>query len=160
MTIKSHNHRPCKKCGETKHPRAICVSPKCAGERKCPCGAPILRSRFVRCVDCQREFKREYTRYYRAKKNPNKKPKTEPKGKRCKDCPSFSHFGKCGAITSGPMQSIPAAAVRISGNCPREHGLRDCLRNTRKIIPMRYNDHQKTTAGVTSSVYIDPIPAP
>lgn len=159
MSIKSHNHRPCKKCGEIKHPRAICVSQKCAGGRKCTCGAPLPLSKSKRCVDCQREFKREYTRYYREKNDP-KKPKPQPKGKRCMDCPSFSHFGKCGAITSGPMQQIPASAVRISGKCPREHGLRDCLRNTRKIIPMKYNDHQKTVCGTRGITYIDPVQAP
>lgn len=119
-----------------KNIRGLCKSKKCIEERKCmDCGVYLRLgpSNGPRCYECHRKFRLSYEQKYHGRVPgaiyPNRKHKAKPETKacRCRTCPSMNSWGRCGAVVKGPDQWIPAIAVRLKGNCPRQHGIRDVL---------------------------------
>ena len=70
--------------------------------------------------DCYQEHKRRL-------KRTESEYKQRVHGRQCKECPSYGRQGDCLAVLSGPSVGKPAVAVRLLDQCPRAHGLRDCL---------------------------------
>jgi hypothetical protein len=163
--------KPCKYCGEIKTPRALCKSKKCVEARTCiDCGLHLRLGPSIgpRCYSCHRKYKQSYERLYHNReigtgKPTNSRPtiKLNPRIKnyegRCKSCPSLNTWGRCGGVTSGPQQMLPAIAVRLSGNCPRRRGLRSELdawcnrRNNADLPPL---DGHRLVVGKQGS-YVD-----
>ena len=148
--------KKCPVCNENmlKHAK-ICHSAQCDADRKCvQCGEPIPGSVRFRCAKCFAARKLENNRKAWKRRNIYK-----PKKPKCQECPSLSKFGRCGAVTSGERQWVPAMEVKDAGECPRENGIRAELDAMLRSPKPLLKKHEKT-CGHQSTLYIDPIPAP
>lgn len=148
--------KKCNVCGEhmLKHAK-ICHSAQCDADRKCvQCGEPIPGAVRLRCPACFYQRKLANTRAARKTRNLYK-----PKKPQCQICPSLSKFGRCGAVTSGERQWVPALEIKKAGECPRENGIRAELDAILRAPKPILKEHAKV-CGRQSPLYIDPIPAP
>lgn len=127
--------RPCPQCGEPKSLRATCKSQKCLDARVC-IGCGISRkgdpTDGPRCISCYRDYKNLYAKKHKNELvekgiQPRQKPQAIVKTWHCKQCPSYDKWARCGAVISGEHAGKAAIAVRLSGACPRRHGVRDVL---------------------------------